>query len=76
MKYTKNFFSGRWGIYFAVTVVAIIATSYFHNLISLAEAAIYGCGGYLLANSDRELKQLKRQLKDNDVANKNVTHNL
>ncbi|WP_317858223.1 hypothetical protein [Leuconostoc falkenbergense] len=54
----------------------IIATSYFHNLISLAEAAIYGCGGYLLANSDRELKQLKRQLKDNDVANKNVTHNL
>lgn len=76
MKQLNNFFGSRWVKYFIVVVLVAIITFYFPKATVSAYFMLVIIAGGLLANSDRELKQLKRQLKDNDVANKNVTHNL
>ena len=76
MKQLNNFFGSRWGKYFIVVVLVAIITFYFPKATVSAYFMLVIIAGGLLANSERELKQLKRQLKDNGVANKNVTHNL
>ena len=76
MKQLNNFFGSRWVKYFIVVVLVAIITFYFPKATVSAYFMLVIIAGGLLANSERELKQLKRQLKDNDVANKNVTHNL
>ncbi|MFT8599830.1 MAG: hypothetical protein ABF709_06500 [Leuconostoc pseudomesenteroides] len=75
MRQLNNFFGSRWVKYFIVVVLVAIITFYFPKATVSAYFMLVIIAGGLLANSERELKQLKRQLKDNGVANKNVTHN-
>ncbi|MCC7669272.1 hypothetical protein C0V80_06770 [Leuconostoc pseudomesenteroides] len=75
MRQLNNFFGSRWVKYFIVVVLVAIITFYFPKATVSAYFMLVIIAGGLLANSERELKQLKRQLKDSGVANKNVTHN-
>lgn len=76
MRQLKTVFRDRWVKYFILVVLVAIITFYFPKATVSAYFMLVIIAGGLLANSERELKQLKRQLQDNDVANKNVTHNL
>ncbi|MBK0040467.1 MULTISPECIES: hypothetical protein [Leuconostoc] len=68
MKQLKTVFRDRWVKYFIVVVLVAIITFYFPKATVSAYFMLIIIAGGLLANSERELKQVKKRLNDSNKA--------
>ena len=68
MRQSNNFFGSRWVKYFIVVVLVAIITFYFPKATVSAYFMLVIIAVGLLANSERELKQVKKRLNDSNKA--------